>query len=205
MCNRCTNPWDYPTQAASCWVNTWIGDRRSVACTSKRWAGHFSGTVGRPTLLNRRLFSYSFSAVFPCHCANAMYSIGEDSNILAGSQQKKKENKARNSKTGGNNKAIAIQVEVRLIKKNIFFICGSTCTAIAFYISAPLFPRSSFLPVPLFFHFLPAGGLPPPFIMWSQPFSPLLYRICTRAKKNGGKSVPIQSAISQSLSPVYSL
>ena len=29
------------------WVSTWIGDRRSAACTTKRWeGGHFSETVG---------------------------------------------------------------------------------------------------------------------------------------------------------------
>ena len=49
------------------------------------------------------------------------------------------------------------------------FIIGSTCTAVAFYASPPPFPLSSFLPVSLFFHFLPARG--PPLRMLPQPFS----------------------------------
>ena len=58
-----------------------------------------------------------------------------------------------------------------------FFIRVSTCTTVAFYIPPPL----------------------------PQPFSLLLYRICTRAQGNFGKPVPIQLAILQSLFPVYSL
>ena len=46
---------------------------------------------------------------------------------------------------------------------------------------------------------------PPPLRMWPQSFSPMMYRICTRAQENCQKPVPIQSAISPSLSPVYSL
>ena len=42
---------------------------------------------------------------------------------------------------------------------------------------------------------------PLPLRMWPQPaFSPMLYRICTRAQENCIKPVPIQTAISQSLS-----
>ena len=41
------------------------------------------------------------------------------------------------------------------------FIRGSTCTAIAFYISPPPFPLSSFLPVYPFLHSLPARAPPP--------------------------------------------
>ena len=37
---------------------------------------------------------------------------------------------------------------------------------------------------------------PPPLRMWPQPFSPMLYRIGTKAQDNCGKSMPIQSAIS---------
>ena len=46
VCGRYPLPSDHPSQAAFRWVSTWIGDRRSAACTSKCWAGgHFSETV----------------------------------------------------------------------------------------------------------------------------------------------------------------
>ena len=51
-----------------------MGDRRSVACRSKRWAGsHFSESVDwRRTLLNAQLYRYRFSTVFLCPRANAI-------------------------------------------------------------------------------------------------------------------------------------
>ena len=74
------------------------------------------------------------------------------------------------------------------------------------HIATPVSPflLSFFLSVSPFFHCLPARG--PPFEnVRPQPFSPMLYRICTRAQENCGKPVPIHSAISQSLYPVHSL
>ena len=53
---------------------------------------------------------------------------------------------------------------------SIFFIHGSTCTAIAFNISPSPFPFSSFLLVSLSFTFFPPET--PPFRMWPQPFFP---------------------------------
>ena len=41
MCGRCPAPGSHSSQAAWHWVSTWMGDRRSAACISKRWAGHF--------------------------------------------------------------------------------------------------------------------------------------------------------------------
>ena len=55
------------------------------------------------------------------------------------------------------------------------------------------------------FHFLPARGPPFENVTSPMPFSPMLYRLCTRAQKNCGKPMPIQSAIQQSLYPINSL
>ena len=67
------------------------------------------------------------------------------------------------------------------------------------YISPLLFSPfilSSFSPyfqLPLSFTFFPPEVAP--VRMWPQPFSLMLYRICTRAEENCAKPVPIQSII----------
>ena len=72
-----------------------------------------------------------------------------------------------------------IQINIKSIisvinnKIYIFFIRGSTCTAIAIYISS--------LPFPHFYHFLLARG--PPLEMWPQTFPPMVYHIYTRAQE----------------------
>ena len=71
---KCPVPDDHPSQAASRWVNTWIGDSRSVSCTSKRCVGgHFSKNIyWRQTLFSGRLYRHRFSAVSLCPRANAI-------------------------------------------------------------------------------------------------------------------------------------
>ena len=89
-----------------------------------------------------------------------------------------------------------------VMRKYFFFIRGFICTAISIYMSpSPFLLPSRF---PLSFTVFPLKP-PPPLRMWPQSFSPMLYRICTRAKENCGTPVPIHSTISQSLSPVYAV
>ena len=78
-----------------------------------------------------------------------------------------------------------------------FFIRSSTCTAIAFYISPPSFPLSSFFPISPFLHCVPARGLP----LENVTATILSYAVShlNEGTGNCGKPVPLQSAISQSL------
>ena len=101
-------------------------------------------------------------------------------------------------------------------KKNLYQIIGGYKKHIKVFIFICVFQLYGNLPYTYtlsFFPFPPPSlpyplSLPsllpelPPMRMWPQPFSPTLYRICTRAQENCGKPVPIQSAIKQSLSPV---
>ena len=80
----------------------------------------------------------------------------------------------------------------------IFFLfVFPTIRQLALYIS-PHLCRLSPSSLPPVTSFLIASYLPslppelPPMRMWSQPFFPMLYRICRRAQRNCGKPVPTQ-------------
>ena len=91
VCGRCPVPGDHPSQAAFRWVSTWMGDRRTAACTSKLWAGgRFSETVRLGT---DSVKWPTVSAQFPCALVQMRYNIGENGcgHILMGGNSGGKE------------------------------------------------------------------------------------------------------------------
>ena len=88
---------DHPSQAAFRWVSTWMGDRRSGAYTSKRWAGgHFSETVrlGTDSVKWPTVSAQVFRS-FPVSLVQMRNSIGENGcgHILMGGNSGGKEGK----------------------------------------------------------------------------------------------------------------
>ena len=123
--SRCPVRGDHPSQAAWRWVSTRMGDRRSVACRSKRWArrNFFSDCRLGQTLRHR------FSAVSLCLHANAIQHDRECLHILkegiSGRKEVKEKGKREERWKGGKSRkmgwgyeAIAMQVEPRI--KNIY-------------------------------------------------------------------------------------
>ena len=123
--SRCPVRGDHPSQAAWRWVSTRMGDRRSVACRSKRWArrNFFSDCRLGQTLRHR------FSAVSLCLHANAIQHDRECLHILkegiSGRKEVKEKGKREERWKGGKRRkmgwgyaAIAMQVEPRI--KNIY-------------------------------------------------------------------------------------
>ena len=105
---RCPAP-GRTSQAIWRWVSTWMGDRRSAACISKRWAREviFSETVDwGQTLWNGWLYRHRFSAVFLCFRANAIQHRREwrRSHSQGGTSGGKTVKERGNGKKGGKGK-----------------------------------------------------------------------------------------------------
>ena len=90
---------------------------------------------------------------------------------------------------------------IEIMCQNIFFYSCFHLYGYLPYIYPPSF--SPFLSLPFLIAFPPPPPPPPPPIrMWPQPFSPMLYRICTRVQRNC-ENLCRYSRPFNSLPPVY--